>query len=864
MNVFFASLVLPLVTPCLQLRAPAFQPTEYRSRSGTFVLAVEPSDKYGRGPMHARLVNGTAEVWSADVPWTFATASVSDHGAVVAYGDFRTDKQSALRIALFDPRGKLLREHDLKHTNAIVCGPSLPTSNDPILVDERAGVARVRIWTADQSDPRPWKTYALATGEFVCDFVVHCPGSFNETAHAYERSLHVLGDTGLTLCHWYTSDSHPADLAWSKSGATFALVDVKGEPVWSLSLPEDYTDRSSAEASEKLSDRFVWGAPVLACGPGNTFALHLVHDGVRAEYAVEQDASAPRGWSVRETARKPFEAETPRAPTAAAPIALVERDRIQLEVAPGASSPFRNIHRLGFTDAGAPEFIRVEDSGGTTYVRLDARGAVVLEKDLTPLLPKSEFRPRWFDLSGDRWLLAGFHSDPPWIELDVRTGEQKTAPLTGNGFDGYIAPFDDGSYVALVPGSDGAAARTDLYHARGDGTVAGHVGQSSSGPDDTPLEEAVYMSNGVARLTERTFALATMRKLITVDLDARVLRTLALTDVLGHEPGYMDGLLPDRKGGVYFWEHDRLQHVDAAGKLAGSFVPARADGTADPRLARGLAVAPDGRIWTHFHTQLFRLNEAGVADLVLGAEPVEDALNDPDDAVIDARGRSVIRDRVSGAVHVFDADGKHLYVCNVPLAEREKDYAHEWFRVLADGSTWIVTAKGLAHFDAQGQRVGDTTRNEGDSYRDGTSELDAIDPQALATASIDKRPNGKWLTGHCERRIAPDGRRLVLEVEPDDAPFNLLHVYSPKNEPLRSIELPRDATGRTFSVSSRWIVLGSFGQPWTLVRVEDGSVRSFDPEPRDGELRYAGQTPDGKSLLVVCPAKSTLTRYDLP
>ena len=52
-----------------------------------------------------------------------------------------------------------------------------------------------------------------------------------------------------------------------------------------------------------------------------------------------------------------------------------------------------------------------------------------------------------------------------------------------------------------------------------------------------------------------------------------------------------------------------------------------------------LRVAPDGRFWTSDRKRVYRLDDAGVAEVVLGVEPAADELAASSQAGIDVLGR---------------------------------------------------------------------------------------------------------------------------------------------------------------------------------------------------------------------------------
>ena len=117
------------------------QPCDYASSSGAYVLHVAPSDPSGKGPMHCRLNHAKEEVWSADFPWTFQQAGVADNGSVAGYAN-----GDRLTIAVLDPMGKLLKQHEIEHTFHTPDGPSLPSARERVIIQA------CPLYTSDAAD----------------------------------------------------------------------------------------------------------------------------------------------------------------------------------------------------------------------------------------------------------------------------------------------------------------------------------------------------------------------------------------------------------------------------------------------------------------------------------------------------------------------------------------------------------------------------------------------------------------------------------------------------------------------------------------------------------------------------------------
>jgi len=356
---------------------PRLQPYEVESASGEWTLEVRPTDPEGEGPMAARILHGGRTSWSGEFPWTFQQACMADDGTCVGYAN-----GDALRIAVLEPTGSLRRQHVIEHTAFLMHGLDLPRASGPVLVHPGAGLALIRVHPADQSRPAPWRSFRLSTGEVLADVMPQLPLRLGANRSLYEREARVVGDSGLTLMRWWYADYRPQDLGWPMEGCVFALHDLEGEVVWSHELLDDYTDRSSEKADDRLARELETGGAIVAVGPGDTFVLRHVREGSRVEYGVERDENDR--WVVRELVREPWAEPEPEPETdAIEPISLVREERIALRPDAPPIHPVHDVMQLGFTEEGELELIRREEGGGSSYARLSTDGSVVFERDLT-------------------------------------------------------------------------------------------------------------------------------------------------------------------------------------------------------------------------------------------------------------------------------------------------------------------------------------------------------------------------------------------------------------------------------------------------------------------------------------------------
>jgi hypothetical protein len=842
--------VLALIsTLVLESRGPGvgpFKPCGYRSSSGAYVLNVSPSDPSGTGPMHCRLVHGTDDVWSADFPWTFEEVGVAEDGTAIGY---RND--DLLRIRVLDARGRTRKLVEIERAFA------LPRATGRVLVHSAADRAFVRVSRTDPNRDSSWLTFRISTGERLADVTAKPPLRVSKHEDLDARDARAIGDTGLTLLHWWYTDRGHGAGSWEERGGVFELADLSGNPVWTLPLLHDYTDRTSWKANEDLADSVRSRKCILEAGPGNTFALWHVLEHQRVAYSVERDASSGTGWRVVELSRSPLALENPPRFDA---LKLSESPRVSLlSTRQGSPSPMHDVQVIGFTDDGRVECLRRDPSANWSYVRLTSTGALDFETALDAWLPHRYMRVDAFDLQGDRWFLQLPDLETPWVELNVRTGATTPIRLPDRCSVTAIATCADGGFLALSHESETPAVK-HLVRVRTNGSIAWDE-RTTGGGGATPFQRAFDSARDIARVGPDKFAILDANGVVTIDLTKRVLGRADLAFMLGRKLRPVGALLQDGRGGVQFVEDGRYWHFDAAGVLTEPLVPCRVNRTRDPGLDEHLRFAPNGRAWTTDGARIWRLDERGVPDVELGVAPEELAY--PQFSQLDRFGRILVRDGVSQALHVFDSNGVRRFVGTFHPEDRI-GCVWDSVRSTADGSIAVWLAKGIALFDEQGRRAPKDLPIGKKPGCVGWTAIDALDPASRESPAIGRRPDGKWLAEILDHAVLADGRRLILEHQEGIGAPTVLHSYTANGDPLVTLDLPHVDSESTLSVSSRWIVVGRHGPNCALVRLEDNKVFRFEPNISEPNSWHVGLTPDGRTLLLLQSKTLELRRYTLP
>lgn len=180
-----------------------------------------------------------------------------------------------------------------------------------------------------------------------------------------------------------------------------------------------------------------------------------------------------------------------------------------------------------------------------------------------------------------------------------------------------------------------------------------------------------------------------------------------------------------------------------------------------------------------------------------------------------------------------------------------------------DGTIHLAVKDGVASFDSHGNRLPKRTPRV-DNLTDTWSALDQSDPELRALYAIEKRPDGNWLEHAICRALAPDGTRILLETSGGEAAGPRLLFYSSKNEPLGAVSIGQNKSWCRMSVTSRWVMAGGYGPSWALVRPSDRKAFRFEAGGQERGEQIAGQTSDGRVLLVLDVKTLELLRYELP
>jgi hypothetical protein len=265
------------------------------SPSGEYELTVKP--RYGRGqsPAHYRMVRNGQEVWSAELPFSFLDAGVTDDGAVAGYGRSLVDKcgeqiemGSEFVVAFIDSSGEVMRASRYpRWVRGYPYGFGL-------MMDPENDRAMVRVYEAVQGAPgESWWWYSLSTGEawFRCRpaaAIRHL-----DARHARVIGVRPVAGTEQVLVHWQ----------YQSTNGRFVLLDPVYphlEPTWSLDLPGDYSHANEYVQRDIVEYVCKHGA-ILRTDEPMQFDIHLVAEHKRVTFKIERIEDGY--WTVKEIAR---------------------------------------------------------------------------------------------------------------------------------------------------------------------------------------------------------------------------------------------------------------------------------------------------------------------------------------------------------------------------------------------------------------------------------------------------------------------------------------------------------------------------------------------------------------------------------
>lgn len=694
------------------------QPTEYRSPSGLYQWRIDPSERSGAGVATYTLLRDGKLTFSGQLTLTLQRAAVSDEGILLGFGYTKGDElpRGDFVVAMVDPNGRLRELTREPRSDSAFLHTSANPQGLGVIIDAGNSRAIVRVEDADiNRGSESWWLYSLPEGTPIQRLRPRDAQSDNASLRRILGVQPVSG-TPLLLVQW----------AKSLSDTRFALLDVDFNAVWTLDRTDEYRDLST--------QRLVYEHGAILDAGARHFSLWLGASRERVEFKLTRQATSD-AWQVEEAARHPQTVlkSTTRETVPVAMRVLPLIGSIELDAAqPRAPVPFQD---FGIDDRGRFGLLRCACGKIGSFQLLQADGVLEREIALDFLPSSASLTITW--IAGDRWLLTASdreHATGYWLDAATGAAESVTAlrspPISQAARDGL------GGFVALTTVFTQYSAEDSLRAFDAEGRERWVVGQQH-GSDDHVFspEDLTVTSDGVIVVLENI-----TDQLKRFDRNGRALGSLSLKDSWGRDPNYASGIEADDAGGVIVYDFQGSPEFVAMrpdGSLGEAYTPILPDRRRF-RPIGNVQMGLGGQRWTSDGSALMRLAADGTVAQVIGAAPGGETLEMVANMHITRGGRIHAVDRRSGAVHVFNADGRREMICRPDVEDYDQELSLPAITVSDAGEIYVERA-------ARGDRAG-YVRYSKDCTRIGveSATVDSIAETWLAQPGSERR----WVLGH--------------------------------------------------------------------------------------------------------------------
>jgi len=857
----------------------------YASASGKYVLEIDPTELHGGGPGRYRLLVGGEEAWSKTLPVTLYEAAVLEDGTTVGYA-YNHDRAGFARphdhengpgnlyVVVIDPKGGLrLNEITKRRMSQMLHAPAEPVATGMILQEDQD---RFIIRTSAERE-ETWWSYRCSTGKPLARLDLRKASAAPESARFPEAAQAVPG-TPLILVRWYAYDNEK-----NQRRALMMLVAADLQAVWSRDFPVEDSSKDE-ETLEKLRTQIDKAGLFLDVKEPGQFELWLPAEAQAARFKATRDESLKEGWRIEETGRRPYQPPLEEKPAPPAfeqrPLALLGSFPLE-SVAP--AGPIHDVHAFEFDAEGRIGIMRRGAPNGETFSLLDADGNVLAEVPV----PKRAYDAEVGNVSAayagaGKWVLVA--SEPrqearswAWWFDPAEKSLSKPIPLACPEI-GEVAGDGEGGFVVLAKRRSRFSSTDEMHGFDRQGSHSWAVMESNDGNPGSLFspEDVTVTTKGEVAVVDN------IHKAVQIfGLDGKFRRVVDLKKSWKREPNYPSEIMYDLRGGFIvrdFNGEPPFVRMRADGSVRGALRPRHQDGRLVDTVA-GLCVAPDGRVWACDEHALLRLDDDGVVDFTLGRDPRPDELDKIARVAGDGKGHVYAVDERTGAVHVFDAEGKKLRTCKPNPGDFKENLRWPSLAVADDGCVYIGSGDfgtgkpAYLHFGPDGRRLGfrdfKLENLNGVYVQPGTENLLLTDyhfaglvgPNGKVLRDIDRRADRRWLDDISEAAFASDGSFAIHSEQsgvPGEDPS--ITLFAKDGTPTRTFALP----------SGLCTLLGYNGAHLVLRR--DKSIEIYDsggapvqafPAPDENESGMF-LTREGRELWNVDFTTRVVQRYAMP
>jgi sugar lactone lactonase YvrE len=547
---------------------------------------------------------------------------------------------------------------------------------------------------------------------------------------------------------------------------------------------------------------------------------------------------------------------------------------------------FRNVIGFCFDERGRIGLLRRGNDKHQSFALVDNEGTLIRETSLAKATKAgSECTVKFTWAGGDRWVVTASELGPDgktaaWW-LDAVSGQLE--PVSG-----FTCPAvksligsGDGGFVALVVHHYKYTMEDELITFDKVGKPRWQIKQ------DYQNDHALFSPEDITLTSRRQVAVLDniQHRVQFFDFSGKYASTLHLEKAWGRKPNYPSEICAERNGGILIYDFQGsppIVRMNGDGKLVSQFRLKHPDGRViDPTY--GVKVSPSGHVWACDGASLVRVTDSGVADLVLGSTPGSIALGGVACLAVDQRGQLYAADERSGAVHIFDQDGKRLRVCTADVADFSKKLSMAHIGIgengeifLSSGDSFPETARYI-HFGADGKRLGvkqlglDTIQEkwyplptQGRVLVLGYHDAFIVSSEGKVLRKIERRPDGNWLEHPELASVAPNGSFAIVSGGLLRGTRFIVNLYSLEGEPIRTVVLPSSCMDYCFAFTGKY-----------LATCTESEIRLFSPlgepvfsfqyplENLKDHLWVCFATQGGRELWMVSAGLKRVCRFEL-
>jgi sugar lactone lactonase YvrE len=883
---FASVLILSGMTAAMEGPPPILNPTVHVSPSSVYSLEVNPSDLHGRGSADYRFTKNGETVWARQLPFTLWEVEVANSGYVAGYaycegwrGFFRKGYRSGegtFIVVILSPQGKVVAKDSYRREGSRFRDtPPNPLAKG-IIIDESSNRTVVRIADPDiNHGVEQWWIYDLHRGKRIKTLEPRSRMGFGEQRLSILKAK-AVPSTPLILVHWWKYDE-------SRLGGVFTLVDGEGKPVWELKLDDDYNFPADEKQEDEVREMIWKRGGILSVGTNGVFALHLVKDRLKVDFAVTKEVNG--GWQVSKVGQSPYEWRQPAKSAPSTPLQPLRKlGTTTLSFAGPTEKPaIRDLEGFDFDPTGKICALRASRESPPCLLSLSQDGKILKELSLpVDRMPERVKFSCPANVGEERFVVSVSDESigglAQWFLADFKEGAVKKITNAVCPCVDAVAGFPDGRFVALTSRHSKYTITDGLFLFDPAGNLIWSKEQDgySGKPDDllSPEDITRYGTNEIAVLDN-------IRHTIQVfSTQGALVRTLDLEKVWGREPNYPTDIAADCDGGFIVYDFNAKQtllRLDAMGAIRSAAVPLLAN-SRPFRVADGIQRSPQGALWASDGDSLFRLSTNAIVDLTLGEPSIPSILSSPGCVEIGPGDRVYVADRRSHVVHVFDSTGQRLGCCIPSPADLTETSSVRQIALSPAGHVYLkldMSEEGYLHFASDLNRVG-WMKLDADSVSQewhfqptnelcwvvGYNDVFLVKHLRKIVQKISRRADGHWLEYPDAAAVAEDGSIAVLAFGQG---ARSVSIYGATGEARSTFSAPLERFESSIAFDGRLVYLRRESD--VLCFGADGAelgAFTLGPDPETHNWMGPFLAAKGRELWFISTTGLTIHRYAAP